>query len=308
MRLKYFLPLLAVTVALAACAPSKKEITVVIRERGSGTREAFDRTVTDGIHYLEEIGADGKKIDRNSVYAIVQTKGGSMLSSVAADPYAIGYLSPSTANGQVRILSINGVFPVDESVLDGSYPLSRPFVIFTNKSTVPTPLCADFLRYLKSERMEEHAKEASCVFAKDITQRAENAGNTVFVKAFSPLESLPEGDKLVIRGSTSLEKLITGAAKGYAACYGADASRLFDIQLEGSSIGVKALLADQTGAMIGLSSAAVLNSGLDAFTVAYDALAVIVHPENSLQNLSLSQLFSIFSGKIKYFDELEAMT
>jgi len=66
MRLKYFLPLLAVTVALAACAPSKKEITVVIRERGSGTREAFDRTVTDGIHYLEEIGADGKKIDRNS--------------------------------------------------------------------------------------------------------------------------------------------------------------------------------------------------------------------------------------------------
>ena len=305
MRLKYVLPLLAASVVLCSCTAPKKEITVVIRERGSGTREAFDRTVTDGIHYLEEIGEDGKKIDRNSVYAIVQTKGGSVLSSVAADPYAIGYLSPSAVNGQVKMLSVNGIFPSDASVVNGTYPLSRPFVIVTNPQTKTTPLCADFLRYLKSGYMEEHAQAASCVFLKDAEQRG-GEHTPVPIEKFSPLSALPTGSKIVIRGSTSLEKLITSAAKGYADCYGADASRLFDIQLEGSSIGVKALLSDQTGNMIGLSSASVTNSQLSSFTVARDALAVIVHPENRLQNLSLSQLYAIFSGSVKYFDEPEA--
>lgn len=297
MRLKMLLPILALAVILGACTPPKKEITVVIRERGSGTREAFDRTVSDGVHYLEEIGADGKKIDRNSVYAIVQSKGGSMLSSVAADPYAIGYLSPGAVNDRVRVLSVNGVYPSDASILDGSYPLLRPFVIFTKRDAELTPLCADFLRYLESDRMEEHARAAACTYARDAQK-----------EAFLPQESLPSGDKIAIRGSTSLEKLITDAAKSYAALYQKDPSRLFDIQTDGSSIGVKAVLSDRSGAMIGLSSASLSEPLLDAFVVAYDALAVIVHPQNRLRDLSLSQLYSVFSGKVKYFDELEAMT
>lgn len=297
MCLKWMLPILAITVMLNGCTPPKKEITVVIRERGSGTREAFDRTVSDGVNYLEEIGTDGKKIDRNSVYAIVQSKGGSMLSSVAADPYAIGYLSPSAVNDQVRVVSVNGIFPSEASVLNGSYPLLRPFVIFTKKDAELSPLCADFLRYLKSDRMEQHATAASCTFAK-------NAQTSAFLKK----ESLPDGEKIAIRGSTSLEKLITDAARGYAELYQKDPLQLFDIQTDGSSIGVKAVLADRTGSMIGLSSASLSDPLLDAFVVAYDALAVIVHPQNRLRDLSLAELFNIFSGKIKYFDELEAMT
>ncbi|MBQ9805445.1 MAG: substrate-binding domain-containing protein [Clostridia bacterium] len=308
MRLKLFLPILAACLVLGACSPPRKEITVVIRESGSGTREAFDRAVTDGIHYLEEFGTDGKRIDRNTVYAIVQTKGGGMLSTVAADRYAIGYLSPSAVNDQVRVLPINGVFPDNVSVLSGAYPLSRPFVIFANTQVERTPLCEDFLRYLKSDRMQEHTQTASCVFVTDSEKRSASGQEPIPVQEFTPLSSIPLGERLVIRGSTSLERLILEAARGYAELYGSDASRLFDIQLEGSSVGIKAVLGDRTGNMIGLSSASVPHQDLERFTVAYDALAVIVHRENPIQGLTLAGLYDIFSGKVKYFDELEGAT
>ena len=308
MRLNFLLTVLASTLLLSACTPPRKEITVVIRESGSGTREAFDRAVSDGTHYLEEFGSDGKRIDRNSVYAIVQTKGGGMLSTVAADRYAIGYLSPSAVNDQIRVLPINGVLPDHGSVVNGSYPLSRPFVIFTNSNVTQTPLCKDFLCYLKSDRMQEHTSAASCSFVSNKEQRSAAGQDPRPVESYSPLSSLPEGSRLVIRGSTSLERLITEAARGYAALYQADASKLFDVQLEGSSVGIKAVLNDQTGNVIGLSSASVPHGELHRFTVAYDALAVIVHRENQLSGLTLSELYDIFSGKIKYFDELESIT
>ena len=308
MRLKLFLPILAVSILLSSCSPPRKEITVVIRESGSGTREAFDRAVTDGTHFLEEFDAGGKRIDRNTVYAIVQTKGGGMLSTVAADRHAIGYLSPSAVNDQVRVLAIDGIFPDNDSVLSGSYPLARPFVIFSNKKAERTPLCEDFLRYLKSDQMQEHTKTASCVFVSDSEKRSALGQEPIPVHPFSPISKLPSGDRLVIRGSTSLERLILEAARGYASIYGVDASELFDIQLEGSSVGIKAVLGDRTGNMIGLSSASVPHTELERFTVAYDALAVIVHRENPIQNLTLSSLYEIFSGKIKYFDELEGAT
>ena len=307
MRKKMLLLVLAAMLTASACAAPKKEITVVIREPGSGTREAFDRTVSDGIHYLEEYGEDGKRIDRNSVYAIVQTKGGAMLSSVSADRNAIGYLSPSAVNEQVRILAINGCYPSEESVRNGSYPLSRPFIVFSNPLPQRSALCEDFWRYLKSDRMREHAEEASCVFLQNAQDRASPGSEPINVEQFTPLEHLPVGGKVIIRGSTSLEKLILSAAKGYAACYSVDPTDLFDLQLEGSSVGIRAVLEDRSGNVIGLSSASVPHPELERVTVARDALAVIVHPENPIQNLSLSQLYAIFSGEIKYFNRLEGV-
>lgn len=295
MNTKLIATVSALVLLLSSCTLPKKEITVVIREPGSGTREAFDRAVGNGTHFLEEYDESGKKIDRNSIYAIVQTKSGSIVSSVASDKNAIGYLSQSALSPAVKAIRVNGVSPSAESVLDGTYPLRRPFVICTNGKVAPTPLCADFLRYLKSDRMQSHAAESDCILSNEISSAELH---------FEPQESLPPGEKILLRGSTSLEKLITTAARGYAACYGIDGSLIFDLQLEGSSVGIKAATEDRTGRIIGLSSATVPN-GPDQFTVAYDALAVIVHPENPIENLSLTQLFGIFSGTVKYFDELK---
>lgn len=52
---------LSCMLSLSACGSTEKNITVVVREQGSGTREAFDKVVTDGEHFLEEKDADGKR-------------------------------------------------------------------------------------------------------------------------------------------------------------------------------------------------------------------------------------------------------
>jgi len=305
MKTKILPLLLTGLLIFCACHPPKKEITVVIREPGSGTREAFDRTVSDGTHFLEERSENGKKIDRNSVYAIVQTKGGTVLSTVAADRYAIGYVSPSALNESVKCISVGGVLPTEENVLNGAYPLRRPFVIVVNQNRPLTASASDFLRYLQSDRMIEHTRTSNCVFSSDPMARSAKGQDPIPVRDFTPLPSFPSDEKILLRGSTSLEKLILSAARDYAALYGVDPSKLFDIQLEGSSVGVKAASEDRTGNVIGLSSAEVTLSHLSRFTVAYDALAVIVHPQNPINNLSVSELYAVFSGSVQYFDELE---
>ena len=99
----------ALLFSLTSCKKAEKQISVIVREPGSGTREAFDRIVTDGTHYLEERNELGKKIYRISKTAIQQTKNGTVLSAVASDPNAIGYSSLGALSDVVKTVRVNGV-------------------------------------------------------------------------------------------------------------------------------------------------------------------------------------------------------
>lgn len=290
--------------AAASCGKKEKNITVVIREQGSGTREAFDTVVTDGKQYLEE-KVDGKKVYRSSKNAVTQTKTGLVLSAVAADPNAIGYISLGSVNDTVNTVRVGGVAASEETVLDGSYAIQRPFVVMTKKGQTLTARTADFLRYLKSAAAESAAKDAGCIWLSDPAKRA-NAGTApIPVETYEKLASVPAGEKIVIRGSTSMEKVITGAAKNYAALYGVNAEDLFDIELEGSSVGRKAVESDTAGNVIGLSSAAVAQADIDSFNLCLDAVAVIVNKSNTtVTDLTLAQLYAIFSGSVTKFSAL----
>ncbi|MDY4622280.1 MAG: substrate-binding domain-containing protein, partial [Eubacteriales bacterium] len=106
-------------------------------------------------------------------------------------------------------------------------------------------------------------------------------------------------------GSTSMEKFINAAAKAYAELYGVGAEEIFDIQLEGSSVGRKAVEDDTNGNVIGLSSASVNQSDITSFNVCLDAVVVIVHKDNTaISNLTLKNLYDIFSGRITKFSEI----
>lgn len=300
----FFLISILLVLALPSCTPAKKRITVVVREAGSGTREGFDLAVTDGTHFLQERAQNGKRIYRSVKDAVVQTKTGAVLSTVAHDAHAIGYVSLDSVSDAVKTLSINGVYPGEETVRNGAYPISRPFVILTSRTTTLTPLAADFLSYLKSDLAAEHVRAAGCVFLDDPHARAGDAEIPIPVISFTPQDRLPAGGRLVLRGSTSLEKLATSAARGYAALYGVDPADLFDVQLEGSSIGRRAVEDDRVGDVIGLSSVDVHDASMESFRLCLDAIAVIVNPQNPLTDLSLSSLYGIFSGSIRHFDEL----
>ena len=297
--------LLAVFLALGSCGRVEKHITVIVREQGSGTREAFDQAVTDGVHRLAETTSEGRRIYRTAKTAIQQTKTGAILSLVASDVHAIGYLSPDAVNDSVRVVRINGYLPTEENVLTGAYPICRPFVVAASPAGKRSPLAEDFLRYLMSDYGKIHVEAAGCVFLEEGSMRANEGETPVPVIPFNPLEALPQGEKLLLRGSSSMEKLIYSAARGYSEQYGVEAETLFDIQLEGSSAGIRAVERDTTGRVMGFSSASVRSGALFCFRICLDAVAVVVNQKNeAVTDLTLSQLYGIFSGEIRRFEEL----
>ncbi len=280
----------------------EKNITVIAREKGSGTREAFDKVITDGAGNFLEMKIDGKKVYKTTLTATELTKTSFVISSVANDKNAIGYISIGSLNDSVKAISVNGVEAKAETVLNGTYTIQRPFVIMTNITVAPTPRTADFLSYLYSDKAEEHANLAGCIFLSEPTRRSAEG---IPVIEYVGHERLPAGEKIIVRGSTSVEKFITSAAKGYADHYGVNATDVFDIQLEGSSVGRKAVETDVSGNVIGLSSAFIEQENLKTFNVCLDAVAVIVNRANDrINNLTVEQLYDVYTGKITKFSEI----
>lgn len=294
-----------VMLSVVSCGKREKNITVVIREQGSGTREAFDTVVTDGTHFLEE-KVDGKKTYRSSASAVEQSKTGLVLSAVASDENAIGYISLGSVNDTVNTVKVGGVAASEETVLNGTYAIQRPFVVMTKRGQTLTARTADFLSYLKSASAEAAAKSAGCIWLSDPAKRANAGATPIAVESYTKQAALPAGEKIVIRGSTSMEKVITAAAKSYAELYGVKAEDVFDIELEGSSVGRKAAGNDTVGNVIGLSSAAVAQDNIDSFNLCLDAVAVIVNKANTtVTDLSLAELYAVFSGSVTKFSALD---
>ena len=76
-----------------------------------------------------------------------------------------------------------------------------------------------------------------------------------------------------------------------------------------SSSCISAVKADEVGNVIGLGSSAVKaadEAQISHFEIALDAIAVIVNPENELENIGIAQLFGIYTGSITKFSALSA--
>ena len=248
---------------------------------------------------------DGKKVYNTTNTAVQQTKTGTVLSTVASDKNAIGYISLGSLNDSVKVISVDGVVPSEATVLDGTYKIQRPFVVMTNANVTLNPITADFMNYLKSADTKAHAEAAGCIFLEDGAKRANEGSEPIDIVAYTKQASLPTGGKIVVRGSTSMEKFINAAAKAYANLYGVGAEEIFDIQLEGSSVGRKAVEDDTKGNVIGLSSASVNQADITSFNACLDAVVVIVHKDNAdISNLTLKNLYDIFSGKVAKFSEI----
>jgi phosphate transport system substrate-binding protein len=111
-----------------------RAITLVTREEGSGTREAFQKLIM------------GKR--EISLSALVQDSNGAIRQVVADDRNAIGYISLGLVNDRVKALKIGGIEATVESIQHQRYKIIRPF-LFVFRST-PQGLAKDFLDYILS--------------------------------------------------------------------------------------------------------------------------------------------------------------
>ena len=125
---KITLVALLFSIVLSACGKeidSKEDFdfSVVSREDGSGTREAFIKLT--GLE--EEKG--GETSDNTTEEAIIQNSTNGIMQTVSIDSKAIGYTSLGSLNDTVKAVNIDGVKPTDEHIKNGSYKLQREFIL-----------------------------------------------------------------------------------------------------------------------------------------------------------------------------------
>ncbi len=256
-----------------------REITVVSREAGSGTRGAFIELMG-----VEEKDKDGNKADHTTTEAVIANKTDVVMTNVAGDPYAIGYISLGSLNDNVKAVSIDGVKVNVENIKNGTYKVARPFNIATKGS--PSPIAQDFINYLMSAEGQKII-----------------AGGYIAVdeKAAPFVGSRPEG-KLVIVGSSSVSPIMEKLVEAYLHV---NPAANIEIQTIDSTAGMTAAI-DGT-CDIGMASRALKDSELKILTpltIAMDGIAVIVNKENPITDLTSEQVKDIYIGATKTWDSL----
>lgn len=125
----------------------------------------------------------------------------------------------------------------------------------------------------------------------------------LLVSSFMVGCSKKEAENVSTDGSTSMEKVIGGLGEAFEK---ANDGITFTYNPTGSGTGIKAVQEDRCD--IGLSSRALKDeekkSGLKETVLAYDGIAVIVHPNNPVKNLTLKNISDIYTGKIKNWKEV----
>ena len=251
---------------------TSKEISVNSREDGSGTRGAFIE-----LFGVEEKAADGTKVDNTTVDANITNSTSVMMTSVAGDPYAIGYISLGSLNDTVKAVKIDGAEATTENVANGSYKVARPFNIVTKDGL--SDVAQDFVDYIMSAEGQDIIEQNG--YIKIDQNAAAYAG------------SKPEG-KIVVAGSSSVSPVMEKLKEAYLAV---NTNADIEIQTSDSTTGVTST---QEGICdIGMASRDLKDTETDvkATTIAQDGIAVIVNNENPVENLTSEQVKSIFTGE-----------
>jgi len=270
----------AIGISLASCGSDSEQITVVTREDGSGTRGAFVEIVDITINGNDNIYAEAVVAPGTSV----------MITNVAENPLSIGYASTGAAlnENRVQVLNIDGVAPTVENMLNGTYAIQRPFIIAYNKEDGLSPLAQDFVSFIFSAQGQEVVADRNYV---------------PFVPVGAPPYT-PSGltGTIVVNGSSSVDSLMQHLSEAFRAL---NPDVRIDIHGAGTGHGITAVregLAD-----IAMSSRDLRESELEflsPLTIAIDGIAVIVHPSNSIENLTLEQVRNIFLGEVKEWESV----
>ena len=278
--MKKFLALLSCAVLMAAtavgCGSQNEKITVVSREDGSGTRSAFSE--------LMGVVKDDK--DNTTDTAEVTNSTSVMLTTVAGNKAAIGYVSLGSLNDTVKAIKVDGVEATAENVKAGKYAVSRPFNIVTGKDL--TPLAQDFISYILSTDGQAVVDEKGYI---SVTQG-------------EAYKASGQTGTLTIAGSTSVAPLMEVLADKYMAL---NSGVKIEIQQSGSSAGITSAV--EGVCQIGMASRELKDSetakGVTATKIAVDGIAVIVNKDNSFSELTSDQIRKIYTGETTQWSDLK---
>lgn len=268
--------------SLTGCGKSASDdITVISREDGSGTRGAFIE-----LFGIEEKDADGNKIDNTISTADITNSTSVMMTSIADDEAAIGYISLGSLDNTVKALEIDGAVATAENVKNGSYKVSRPFNIAT-KGT-PNELTQDFINYILSADGQAVVEGAGYI----------SEGNT------GAYASAGLKGKITVAGSSSVTPVMEKLKEAYIAV---NPDVEIEVQQSDSTTGMTSAIEGVCD--IGMASRELKDSelaeGLTPTVIAIDGIAVIVNNNNDVKGLTSEQVKGIYTGTITKWSEVK---
>lgn len=259
---------------------SSNDISIVSREDGSGTRGAFIE-----LFGIEEKQGD-QKVDMTTEDAQITNNTSVMLTTVAKDDYAIGYVSLGSLDDSVKALKIDGAEATEENIKDGSYKVSRPFNIAT-KGDPTNEVAKDFIDYILSKDGQQVISDNGYISNDDAADYAGTA---------------PSG-KCVVGGSSSVSPVMEKLIEAYKKV---NQNAEIELQTSDSTTGMTSTIEGSYD--IGMASRELKDSetseGLKATVIATDGIAVIVNNNNPADELSSEQVKEIYTGSYTTWDEV----
>lgn len=259
-------------------------IDVVSREEGSGTRSAFEEIIGFNVDGEDPMTSNATIKDGNGVVATY----------VAGNESAIGYVSFVTLEekaSELKGLTVDGVEPTAANVLEGTYGVSRPFMMVYKDENL-TDVERAFIDFLAS---------------KDGLEVLESTGtmvDTANAEDFDMSKYDNLTGNMTLGGSTSTEKAVKAAADEFTALF---PKVTYTYDGTGSGTGVKN--AQDGTYTLGFASRELkeseIESGLAYSTLCMDGIAVVVNKENSTNDITLEQIREVYTGKITDWNEVK---
>lgn len=211
-----------------------------------------------------------------------------MMTTVAGNEAAIGYISLGSLGDSVKALKIDGTEATAENVKNGTYKVARPFNVVYKESSL-NDLAQDFVNFIMSEEGQAVIEEGGYV----------SEGNK------GAFESKKPSGTITVAGSSSVAPIMEKLKEAYAE-FNPDAK--IEVQQNDSSSGISAAASGTCD--IGMASRELkddeLSQGLTPLRIAMDGIAVIVNKNCAAEDLTSDQIKSIFTGETTNWGDILA--
>ncbi|MCD7818285.1 MAG: substrate-binding domain-containing protein [Lachnospiraceae bacterium] len=273
--------MMAASLGTTALADASGDIVVCSREDGSGTRGAFIELVG-----VEQKDDDGNKVDMTTEAAEITNSTSAMMTKVAGDENAIGYISLGSLDDSVTAVAIDGVEATVENVESGDYTVVRPFNILTMEEV--SEEAQDFIDFILSDEGQAVVSENGYIALSDTEPFA---GGSV-------------SGKITVGGSSSVTPVMEKLAEAYSEI---NADLEIEVMQSDSTTGVTSTIDGNYD--IGMASRELkdeeVEEGVTSIMIAQDGIAVIVNNDNGITELTTEQVMQIYTGEITTWEELQ---
>ena len=261
---------------------SDEPINVTHREDGSGTRGAFIE-----LFGIEEKDDSGNKVDKTTDSAAITNSTAVMMTTVANDKDAIGYISLGSLDDSVKAVKIDGAEATADNVKSGDYKVSRPFNVVTKSDTQLSDVAQDFLNFIMSSDGQKVVQDEKYIP----------------VEAKGSYTASGLSGTVKVAGSSSVTPVMEKLAEAYQAL---NPNVTVEVNQSDSTTGVTSAI--EGACDLGMASRELKDSetseGAQATVIATDGIAVIVNKDNSIEDLTSDQVKQIFTGEITKWSEI----